>query len=229
MKLLDDFISLFFPRTCMACGNNLFYNENVICTSCLFHLPKTNFHNDKDNPVSKVFWGRVSIKSATAYYYYRKGGKVQHLIHQMKYKGHKEVGIFLGELYGSELSETPDYNTIDTIIPIPLHKKKLKKRGFNQAEVFATGLANSMGVTMDSTTIFRNVETSTQTKKSRYKRWENVSDIFKLKDPDILKGKHVLVVDDVITTGATMEACVQTLQKVPEITISVASIAFASH
>jgi len=213
----------------MACGNNLFNNENVICTSCLFHLPKTNFHNDKDNPVSKVFWGRVKIESATAYFFYRKGGKVQQLIHQMKYKGQKEIGVFLGELYGIELNNAPGFNEIDKIIPIPLHRKKLKKRGFNQAELFASGLAKTMNKEVDTTSVVRNVATSTQTKKSRYKRWENVSDIFKLKDPDILKGKHILVVDDVITTGATMEACVQTLQKVPEITISVASIAFASH
>ncbi|OQX75481.1 MAG: amidophosphoribosyltransferase [Bacteroidetes bacterium 4484_249] len=228
MNLIDDFLSLFFPRTCFACGNNLFKGERVICTSCLFHLPKTNFHKDNNNPVKKVFWGRVKIESAAAYFFYRKGGKVQQLIHQMKYRGQKEIGIFLGESYGIELNNAPGFSEIDKIIPIPLHHKKLKKRGFNQAELFAIGLAKTMNKEVDTTSVVRNVATSTQTKKTRYKRWENVSDIFVIKEIESLKGKNVLIVDDVITTGATMEACVQCLQKVPEIKISVASIAFAS-
>lgn len=229
MKILYDFISLFFPKTCFACGNNLFNNEDSICTSCLFHLPRTNFHTDKDNPVNKVFWGRVEIESATALYYYRKGGKVQQLIHQMKYKGHKEIGIFLGKIYGYELMKSILFDDIDIILPIPLHPKKLKKREFNQAEMFAIGLGKSMQKEVDTITISRFVETSTQTKKSRYKRWENVNEIFELQESNNLNGKHVLVVDDVITTGATMEACVQTLHKIPDVKVSVASIAFASH
>ena len=229
MTLFDDFIALFYPRTCMACGNTLFHNEEVVCTSCLLHLPRTGFHKMKDNPVAKVFWGRVNIESAAALYYYRKGGKVQHLIHQMKYSGHKEIGIFLGELYGSSLKKSKYFETVDTVIPIPLHKNKLKKRGFNQAEMFAKGIANTMDIEIDTDSVYRDVETSTQTKKSRYKRWENVSDIFKLRDLDVLSEKHVLVVDDVITTGSTMEACVNTLQKIPGIRISVASIGFPVH
>jgi ComF family protein len=229
MTLIDDFIALFYPRTCMACGNTLFHNEEVVCTSCLLHLPRTGFHKIKDNPVAKVFWGRVNLESAAALYYYRKGGKVQHLIHQMKYSGHKEIGVFLGELYGGSLRKSQYFETVETVIPIPLHKNKLKKRGFNQAEMFARGIAATMDIEIDTDTVYRDVETSTQTKKSRYKRWENVSDIFKLRDSDRLSEKHVLVVDDVITTGSTMEACVNTLQKVPGIRISVVSIGFPVH
>lgn len=228
-KLLDDFVSLFFPKTCYACGNNLFTNENVICTSCLYHLPKTHFHKDLNNPVSKVFWGRVNINSAAAFLYYRKGSKVQHLIHQLKYSGHKEIGIFLGELYGSDLKEIPEFKGIDKIIPIPLHWKKLKKRGFNQSEYIAIGLSNSMKIEVDTTSIKRTIATSTQTKKSRYKRWENVSDIFEIKNPENLKGKNIMLVDDVITTGSTMEACVACLNSIPEIKVSLVSIAFASN
>jgi len=220
---------LFYPRTCMACGNTLFHNEEVVCTSCLLHLPRTGFHKIKDNPVAKVFWGRVNLESAAALYYYRKGGKVQHLIHQMKYSGHKEIGIFLGEFYGANLKKSQYFETVETVIPIPLHKNKLKKRGFNQAEMFARGIAATMDIEIDTDTVYRDVETSTQTKKSRYKRWENVSDIFKLRDSDRLSEKHVLVVDDVITTGSTMEACVNTLQKIPGIRISVVSIGFPVH
>lgn len=228
-NLLDDFISLFFPKTCYACGNNLFRNENVICTSCLYHLPKTNFHKDTGNPVSKVFWGRVEIASATSFLYYRKGGKVQNLIHQLKYNGYKEIGVYLGELYGNDLKNTPGYNNIDKIIPIPLHRKKLKKRGFNQSEYIAIGLANSMNTNVDITSVIRSIATSTQTKKSRYKRWENVSNIFEINNPEDLAGKNILLVDDVITTGSTMEACVSCLNTIPDIKVSVASIAFAAN
>ena len=229
MNLIDDFISLFFPKTCAACGYNLFANEKVICTKCIYHLPKTNFHNDEDNPVSKVFRGRVNLESAAALYYYRKGGKVQHLIHQFKYKGHKDIGLFLGEQYGYELLTSDIFKGIDTIVPVPLHPKKLQKRGFNQSEVFANGLSKSMQKEVDTASVARTVATSTQTRKSRYKRWENVNEIFVLKHPEKLAGKHILVVDDVITTGATMEACVQTILQIPETRVSVVSIGFAAH
>jgi len=229
MNLFNDFISLFFPKTCYACGNNLFTGERIICTSCLIHLPKTNFHKDKDNAVSRVFWGRVNIESAASLYFYKKGGKVQHLIHQFKYKGHQEIGIFLGELFGLDLAGSYGFDIIDLIIPVPLHERKIKKRGFNQSEVFAKGLSNSMKKELDTTSIVRSVATETQTKKSRYKRWENVSEIFLLKNPEKLTGQHILLVDDVITTGATMEACIQTIQQVPGTKVSVASMAFAQN
>jgi ComF family protein len=229
MNLIDDFIALFYPKTCPACGYSLYSNEKVICTKCLYHLPKTNFHQVKDNPVSKVFWGRVNLVSATAMYYYRKGGKVQHMIHQLKYKGFQEIGGFLGEIYGSELITMDEYKEIDLIIPVPLHRKKLLKRGFNQSEVIANGLAKSMEIEVDTTSVKRTVATTTQTRKSRYKRWENVNEIFELKNPDKLAGKHILVVDDVITTGATMEACVQVILQATGTKVSVAAIGFASH
>jgi ComF family protein len=229
MNLMDDFFSLLFPRTCFACGNSLFKNEKVVCLSCLYHLPKTNFHKDKDNPASKTFWGRVNLEAATAMYFYKKGGKVQQLIHQLKYKGHQEIGIYLGELYGTELRACDIFNSIDLIVPIPLHPRKLKKRGFNQAEQFAKGLGKTMGVEVDSRSLIRNIDTYTQTKKSRYKRWENVSDIFFLRNPEKFGGKHILVVDDVITTGATMEACALTIKKLEDVKVSVASMAYASH
>jgi ComF family protein len=229
MNLLNDFLSLFFPKTCLACGNSLYGNEEIICLKCILHLPETNFHREKINPVSQVFLGRIPIELASAYCYYKKGGVVQKLIHQLKYRGHAEIGNYFGKLYGSKLIENPAYKEVDAIIPIPLHNKKLSKRGFNQAEKFAQGLSESMNIDVNTRIVSRVKATSTQTKKSRYNRWENVEHMFEVSGPLQHKGKHFLLVDDVITTGATMEACLQALQTIPEVKLSVSAMAFAHH
>ncbi len=209
--MLNDFFNLIFPRLCRACNSTLLKNESVICYACQLNLPKTNYHLDLENPVQKIFWGRVPVKMASSYYHFTKGGKVQNLLHNLKYKGVKDVGVKIGELYGYELKHSEYFNHIDYIIPIPLHKNKLKKRGYNQSDYFAEGLSKSMGVPLNTTNLVRSVDTKTQTKKARYKRWENVSEIFSLTNPSELDSKTVLLVDDVITTGATMEAAIQTL------------------
>ena len=213
----------------MACGNNLFRNEHIICTSCLFHLPKTNYHLETDNPISQTFWGRTHINTAAACYFFTKAGKVQHLVHQLKYKGKKEVGVFIGELYGKELINALNFNKTDVIIPVPLHPNKEKKRGYNQSEAFAIGLSSSMNVPIDTTSLIRTFASETQTKKTRFKRWENVKEIFSLQNAEKLKNKNILLVDDVITTGATIEACANLLNTIEGITINIASIAVASH
>ena len=229
MTLINDFISLIYPKTCMACGKSLYKNEDCLCTYCLYHLPKTNFHLEKDNEVERVFWGRVRIESAASFLYFSKGGKVQKIMHKLKYKGRQEIGVFLGEQYGLELLNSDTFKNIDIIIPVPLHKMKLKKRGYNQSEKFAEGLSLSMKKPVSTDNLYRKIFSETQTKKTRYKRWQNVESIFDIKNPELLKSKHILLVDDVITTGATMEACVNVLKKVPEIKISIASIAYASN
>lgn len=226
-RYIDDFISVFYPRTCMACGNTLFRHEETLCTYCLFHLPKTNFHKDADNPVSRIFWGRVRLSSAAAYYHFGKGGKVQHMIHQLKYKGHKEVGIYTGKLYGAELRVEPLYSDVDTVIPVPLHRSKMRNRGYNQSEQFALGLCSSMPAELDVHALYRTYASETQTKKSRFNRWENVKEIFALRDEEKLEGRHILLVDDVITTGATIEACAAMLLKIPEVKVSVVAMACA--
>lgn len=228
MNYFQDFISLFYPNNCVACQNALFRNEQTICTSCLFHLPKTEYHYEKDNPISRIFWGRTDIEIAASYCFFVKAGKVQHLIHQLKYKGKKEIGILLGEIYGKELLKSAFFQNIDVIIPVPLHPKKEKKRGYNQSEMFGIGLSSGMQIPLDKTTLIRTYASETQTKKSRFKRWENVKEIFDLQNADLLENKHILLIDDVITTGATIEACVNMLKKIKNVKISIVSIAAAS-
>ncbi len=211
------------------CGKSLYGNEEIICLKCLIHLPETNSHLEDNNQVYQVFVGRIQLHHASAFCYYKKDSTIQKLIHQMKYHGYAHIGTFLGKLYGSKLIENPVYKNIDAIIPIPLHRKKQKKRGFNQAEKFADGLAESMNILVNTDIVTRLKESSTQTKKSRYNRWENVQEIFHVKNPELHKGKHLLLVDDVITTGATMEACLQAMQVIPDVKLSVAAIAFAYH
>jgi len=226
-QVAGDIISLFYPRVCLACGNTLFRNEEILCFSCLYHLPKTNFHFEEDNPVARQFWGKINFASAASCYYFTKGSKVQHLIHQLKYKGYKEIGAYIGKLYGLELMKSPGFNSITSVIPVPLHPRKEAKRGFNQAEWFAKGLAASMKTELDKTTLIRATSSETQTRKSRFNRWENVKEIFRIEDIGRQAGKHVLLVDDVITTGSTLEAAGHSLLQVPGIKISVASIACA--
>jgi ComF family protein len=225
--MLNDFVALIFPKICVSCGKSLFKNEQTICTFCAYHLPKTNFHLAVDNPIEKIFWGRVQLHSAAAFYEFNKGGKVQHLIHQLKYKGQKEIGNTLGKLYGFDLKLNDRFNTVNIIIPVPLHEKKKKKRGYNQSDCFAEGLAQSMEVDVDLKILYRIANSETQTKKSRFNRWQNVESIFKLNNTSTLEGKHILLVDDVVTTGATLEACAQVLLQIPNTKLSIVTIAYA--
>ena len=229
MDLLDDFINLIFPRICACCGNSLWKHEKVICTFCDFHLPKTGFHLEKDNPVTFTFYGRVRIESGAAFYYFNKGNRAQKLVHQLKYKGRKDIGVFLGEKYGILLRQSSHFETVDLILPVPLHKKKRMQRGYNQSEEFAKGLSATMKIPFDPYALYRCKATETQTRKSRYRRWQNVEEMFAVKDPVQLEGKHILLVDDVITTGATLEACIQTLISIPGVKVSVAAIAYTRH
>ncbi|MFH0865599.1 MAG: ComF family protein [Bacteroidota bacterium] len=228
-SIFSDFLSLIYPRICMACGKSLMKYEKCICTFCMYHLPRTNFHKEKENPVSKLFWGKINIESASAYYYFYKKGKVQQLMHQLKYKGQKEIGIFLGSLYGKELAISPWFNKANYIVPVPLHPKKEKIRGYNQSEIFALGLSEGMKIPVDTHTLIKTSATETQTKKSRFSRWENVKEVFTLQNAERFKNKHILLVDDVITTGATIESCVLKLQQSEGIKISVVSMAYAYH
>ncbi len=227
LKYLRALFSLFYPNVCMACNGTLAAGEDLICIGCMVGLPKTQFHTDANNPVAQAFWGRVPLHAAAAYYYFEKGGNVQHLLHNLKYNGQKALGQKVGMLYGSELKENDWFGTVDKVLPVPLHKRKQRQRGYNQSEFFAVGMATALGAHTDTTTLIKTIATQSQTKKSRAERIANVKEVFKLNNPDSLKNKHVLLVDDVITTGATIEACVNVLAQVEGIKISVASIAYA--
>jgi len=224
--MFNDFFNLIFPKTCFACHTALLKYEKIICTSCQFYLPKTNFHLESNNNLNKVFWGRVDVKKAASFYYFNKGGKVQNLLHELKYKGAKEVGERIGELYGLELLNTDFLKGIDLIIPVPLHVKKLKKRGYNQSECFAIGLSKVTLISVQNNVLYRHEFSDTQTKKSRFNRWQNVSNIFNLKNSEKIKGMHILLVDDVITTGSTIEACAQVFNNYGCM-VSVLSIAYS--
>lgn len=223
----NDFINLLFPRICLACGANLQKNEEFLCMDCLYHLPKTNFHQHSRNPVEELFWGKTRIETAIAYYFFHKKSPVQNLMHELKYSGKKELGVFLGRHYGLELRACNQYSQIAAVIPVPLHPKKLKIRGYNQSEVFAEGLAQSLNVSIVNDVLYRNMFTETQTKKSRFERWANVSEKFDVKNYEFLRHREVFLVDDVITTGSTLEACAQALLRIEGIKIHVAALAFA--
>ncbi|HEX2920808.1 MAG TPA: ComF family protein [Bacteroidales bacterium] len=227
VDLLDDFAGLLFPRTCFGCGNHLMRNEKVICTECLYEIPCTNFHNEPENQVAKLFWGRCRIERAAAYSGFSSGSRMQSLIHNLKYKGITEIGIEMGKMYGSILSQSGFTSGIDIIIPVPLHPSRQRSRGFNQSELIAGGISEGTGLPVFTKILVRSSRTKTQTKKSRFSRWINVEGIFQVNDVGSIKGKHILLVDDVITTGSTLEACANELLKAENVKVSVAALAYA--
>jgi ComF family protein len=227
--MLKELLSLFFPNVCQSCGKVLYHSENCICTSCRYFLPQTQFHLDKENAVAKLFWGRVDINSAAAYYNFNKGGSVQRLIHQLKYKGKREIGVTIGKFYGTDLKQSNLFKDVNVVMPVPLHKSKERKRGYNQSEMFAAGIAQAMNIELSTNNLVRIAATETQTKKSRYDRWKNVETVFAITDNLKLENKHILLVDDVITTGATIEACAQKLLEIGNVKLSVATIAYTQY
>jgi ComF family protein len=227
MPFWYDFVSLLFPRVCASCGNTLLKHEKCICHFCLTHLPRTDYHLHADNPAARLFWGRVDVGAVTSCFYFHKGSRVQHLVHGLKYKGKQETGTFLGRMYGHVLKSSELFKSVDVVVPVPLHARKKRRRGYNHSELFASGLAYALGVPMDCRSLQRITATGTQTKKSRFRRWENVKEVFALVDTGHFAGKHVLLVDDVVTTGATLEACAHELLRCNGAKVSMATIACA--
>ena len=228
-NFIDSIIGLFYPSVCAACGNSLFHWEQVVCTRCRNLLPKTGYELNEDNPLACKFYGKVQLKAVTACFFFSKEGKVQHLIHELKYKGNQEAGIFLGQEIGRAIKEAPLFQGVDWLIPVPLHPKREKERGYNQSLMISQGISDITGIPVGDGFLVRSVNTATQTHKTKDERWENVRDIFEIRHPERLEGKYVLLVDDVLTTGATLEACALTLSAVSDITISCATAACAGQ
>lgn len=228
-EILQDFISLFYPRYCYACDQGLAKGEETVCSACRLALPRTNYHIDANNALYRRLFGRIPLQFAVAFLLFRKRGKVQRLLHRLKYNNHPEIGSTLGEVYGEELRQHYFDQKIDLIIPVPLHPTRKKKRGYNQSEEFGKGLGKSLNKPCESEILIRKTVTETQTRKTKLKRWQNVKEVFHVEQPEALQHKHVLLIDDVITTGATIEACANILLEAGCASVSIASIAYAEE
>jgi len=218
---------LLFPRLCVVCGDKLIEQEQWICLHCLHHIPRTNFHLKPDNPVAQLFYGRVQIEFATSFFYFSKGSKYQTLLHNLKYKGMKELGEEVGKQFGIDLMLSPEFSSVDVICPVPLHPLKEKKRGYNQSWWIASGIAKQMQKELSDNNLKRVTATETQTRKTRFERWQNVEGIFELSHPESFSGKHILLIDDVVTTGSTLEACAASIISKTNARVSIATLATA--
>ncbi len=231
MPLLKDIISnalhIFYPHVCTGCGSDLVNHNNLLCLKCLDVLPQTNFAQHANNPIEKIFWGRIPLAAAHSEFYFSKEALIQQLIHQLKYKNNKDIGFYLGQILGTTLLASNRFNNIDALIPLPLFFEKERKRGYNQAAIICYGVSDILHVPVINNNVTRAKHTDTQTKKGRTERWKNVSGSFTIKDKQALSGKNLLLIDDVITTGATLEACGAIMLSISNVTVSIAALAHA--
>ena len=223
-----NLLNLFFPKVCLSCTAHLADNELHLCTECRHELPVTNFHFTGDDFIKKLFHGRLKLENATALLYYSKKGLVQELLHNLKYRGYQDVGLCLGEWLGAELTEVEQFKTIDMVIPVPLHKSKQRKRGFNQVTKFGQAIASSLDIPYHDNVLLKVTNTKTQVFNDRLKRWSDSGAVFKVENTSQIENKHILLVDDIITTGATIESCVAELQKAKNVKLSIATMAIVN-
>lgn len=228
-EIKDALLQLVFPHVCDGCGSDVLNEESQLCLRCLAALPETNFEKHAGNPVEKMFWGRMPLVNATAVYYFTKESLMQRLMHQFKYRGNKNLGFQLGRLMGIALKESGRFNSIGALIPLPLFPVKEKRRGYNQATVLCEGMAEVLYIPIMKNAVIRPEHTETQTKKGRIERWKNMEGKFILAKPELIHNKHILLVDDVVTTGATLEACGNELLKADKVNLSVATLCQASR
>lgn len=232
MKLLtylEDFVSLTFPNNCPGCGYALFKNEDFLCTKCLHNLPFTTYEKDSVNTVDKIFFGRCYIEKATSVVFFHKQSIVQKLLYSIKYKNNPELAKFLGAIMFNKVKDSSFLNSIDLIIPVPLHSKKQSIRGYNQAEKIADGISSLSSIPIDTCSLQRLVHINSLTKMNRNERREKIKTAFSIKNENVLENKHILLVDDVITTGATLESCAILLNQIANCKVSIISFAIASH
>jgi len=228
-EIKNSLLHLFFPHVCDGCGSDLLNEASRLCIRCVTSLPETNFEQHAGNPVEKTFWGRLQIVYAAAHFYFTKESLMQHLMHQFKYKGNKDLGLQLGRMMGHALKSSARFYNINALVPLPLFPSKEKKRGYNQATVLCEGIAEVFSLPVLQDVISRPQHTETQTKKGRIERWRNIEGKFQLEKPEATRGKHLLLVDDVVTTGATLEACGAELLKADDVQLSIATLCVASR
>ncbi len=224
----ESLLHLAFPHVCEGCGSDILQTKHMLCVHCIAALPQTNFHLFDNNPVEKIFWGRVPLVHATAQYYFTKESLMQRLMHQFKYKGNKELGLYMGSLMAQAILAPNRFQSVDLIIPLPLFAAKEKRRGYNQAEILCNGMAEIMKLPVIKKAIIRTKHTESQTNKNRVERWQNMEGRFELVNEKAINGKHILLVDDVVTTGATLEACSREILKAQNVQLSIATLCYSS-
>lgn len=227
-EIKESVLHLIFPHVCTGCGSDLLSKGSVLCMRCVEAMPETQFEWHANNPAEKIFWGRLPVTTASAQFYFTKESLMQHLMHQLKYKGNKELGIQLGQIMGEQLKNSGRF-PVDALIPLPLFPAKERKRGYNQATVLCQGMADTLKVPVLNHVITRPQHTETQTKKGRIERWKNMEGKFVLTDKSAIENKHILLVDDVVTTGATLEACGNELLNAKNVKLSIATLCIASR
>lgn len=228
-NIKESLFHLLFPHVCENCGTDVIEPDHFLCLKCHASLPKTEFHLYPNNPIEKIFWGRLPVTHATAQYYFTKNSMMQTLMHGLKYKGNKELGLYLGRLMGHALNSSNRFRYVDALIPLPLFPSKERKRGYNQATVLCEGIAEVLEKPVLKNIVIRTTHTDSQTKKSRVQRWQNMEGRFELVDANAIKDKHILLVDDVITTGATLEACGSELIEAKNVQLSIATLCFSNR
>ena len=223
---IDDFLHLFFPHICIGCNTDILNDTDVLCAKCLSNLPETGFLSVLQNPVEKIFYGRLPVQQAGSAFYFNKDSLIQSIITQLKYRNNQEAGIFLGKLLGQQLANSKRFDDVDLIIPLPLNDRKLFKRGYNQTSAIVNGLTSVWHKPVIEDAVERISFTETQTNKDRIARWQTMEGVFSVTQPTLLKNKHVLLIDDVVTTGATLEACGTAILKIPGVQLSIATVAY---
>ncbi len=225
-KIINDINYVLLPPACFGCNAQLIRGEQLLCTVCRYDLPITEFNFTQENAVDRIFYGRVPIEKAVSFLFFHKNGIVKSLLHQLKYKNQEEIGAFLGKWYAETLVGQRDFPKLDAIVPVPLHPKKQRKRGYNQVTLFAKQLAHHSKTPYQDQILIKTANTRTQTKKSRLNRLLGSRNLYEVRNPESIKGKNILLVDDVITTGATIESCAKALIKVENVRVYVATMAF---
>lgn len=227
-NIFRDFLNLFYPDLCVVCKERLSEGEQHICSDCLLLLPKTNYHLQPDNRLEQFFAGRIPFQHIAAYAYFVKGGSIQNIIHELKYKHNPQIGNFIGELCGDAIKGSDFLSSIELLVPIPLHPKRQKERGYNQSLEICKGISSITGIPINNETLIRKINNPSQTKNARFDRWKNVEDIFAITNKNIFENKHILLVDDVITTGSTIESCAKEILKSNGSKISIYAVGTAS-